>query len=518
MDRRSFIDFLGKGVIAVPLIQVGLSGCTKKKVNGGIAPSMEDRVNLIEGLDSQVFLKWGDRISDADYFGFNNDYLAFLSDSSSEGLLWVSHESVNTMMVSGYDKNGDKARHVKQINQEMYNVGGSLVRIRRDGELWKVINDAANFRITASQNIPFEWHEGLLGRKEALGTVANSSGGVTPWGTILSCEKNYSMFYGELDSVNNHFISSVLQWESFMGKPPQHYGWVVEVDPQTGDAKKHVAMGRFAHACATVVPLRDGRVVVYSGDDQDGGCLYKYISDEPGKLYPGKLYVANMDNLSWELIDYQRDELKGKFLSDTEMMIQCREAASIVGGSSLDRPADIAVDPISGNVIIALINNRSTGNDFGSILRIKETGNDYESLTFEQENFLTGGEETGFACPTDLVFDQVGNFWFTSSIPSSSIGKKPYTAFGNNGLYVVLRNGEKAGKVIQVASAPMDAEFSGLCFTPDGETLFVSVQHPGEQSTAGGFTSNWPHGEDSFPKPSVIALSGSFLEAVQNVV
>ena len=46
------------------------------------------------------------------------------------------------------------------------------------------------------------------------------------------------------------------------------------------------------------------------------------------------------------------------------------------------------------------------------------------------------------------------------------------------GLFVLIRRGIQAGEIIQVASAPVDAEFTGPCFSGDGKTLFLSVQHP----------------------------------------
>ena len=73
-------------------------------------------------------------------------------------------------------------------------------------------------------------------------------------------------------------------------------------------------------------------------------------------------------------------------------------------------------------------------------------------------------------------------------------------------------SGEDAGRVIQLGSAPVHAEFTGLCFSDDGRSLFLSVQHPGEYSkNIDHLESHWPDGGEALPKPSVIVIEGEFL-------
>ena len=94
----------------------------------------------------------------------------------------------------------------------------------------------------------------------------------------------------------------------------------------------------------------------------------------------------------------------------------------------------------------------------------------------------------------------------------------PYTSFKNNALYVIPRYGEEAGKVIRVASAPKDAELTGPWFSPDGKTLFLSVQHPGEQTIdPKNPTSLWPFDKDNIPKPAVVAIKGDLIEKMNRL-
>jgi secreted PhoX family phosphatase len=195
-----------------------------------------------------------------------------------------------------------------------------------------------------------------------------------------------------------------------------------------------------------------------------------------------------------------------------------RQAARYIGGTALDRPEDIDIDPLSGHVFITLTNNSTTGNYYGSILKIEEEGGDHASTKFKPSRFLIGGEESGFACPDNMAFDQAGNLWFASDISTSYLNKPPYTKFMNNGLFVVPRQGSQAGEVIQVGSAPVGAELTGLYFSPDGDTLFMSVQHPGENSRSlAELSSNWPEGEGKIPKPAVVTVSGDMLRNLRHL-
>jgi len=527
IQRRNFLQFLGKGVVTTSLLPPFISACNREATRRvfdldipvrGILPTDSDDLVLADGLSYEVLLKFGDKISKKDTFGFNNDYTAFIpGENENEGILWVNHEYVDPVFVSkGMGKSKERA------DVEMYNIGGSLVKLKRSANTWKHDKSSSkNRRITAHTMIPFNWYEEVHGSMEAMGTLQNCAGGVTPWGTVLTCEENYHSCYGERNFETGEMIlpSGMYDWREYYDNPPEHYGWVVEVDPETGECQKHVALGRCAHECATCVELPDKRVVVYSGDDKIDECVYKFISDKPGSLKSGKLYVANTKEGRWESLDINDQEvLKQKFKSQTEILIRLREAAKLVGGTPLARPEDIEIDPVTGNVLIALTNDVTKQNYYGEILKIEETNGEYESLTFKADTFLPGSEETGFACPDNLAFDNGGNLWFTSDISGSAMNKPPYTSFKNNGLFVLLRSGENAGEVIQVASGPVDSELTGPFFTPDGKTLFLSIQHPGGQSPSlNELTSHWPGGGNSEPAPAVVTIQGPLLNAIQGI-
>ena len=548
-SRKEFISFLGKATAGAMVIPPFLMKCgntsTPMKPDGlspeylsrlrdlvleGIAATDKDDLVLANGLNYHPIVRWSDSISDKDTFGFNCDFTCFIpldESNPNDGLLWVNHEYINSLYVSDYDEwNEEQARTKAQVDLEMYNVGGSIVRIRKEDGKWQIVhNDPLNRRITAHTPMKLNWDHPVMGKTVAMGTLANCSGGITPWNTFLTCEENYDGFYGETiydaDNKASKIPSDYYGWENYYDNPPEHYGWVVEIDPKDGSAQKHIALGRFAHECCTLYQLEDDRIVAYTGDDSNSEHLYKFISSKPNSLKDGTLYVADTVNGKWLALDWEsQDVLKDKFKDQTEVLIRAREAAKLLGATELNRPEDIEIDPVTGHIFVSLTNNKDKGDYHGSILKIEEDGGEFDALSFKASTYIAGGEENGFSCPDNLAFDLAGNLWMTSDMSGSWMNKadKPYMTFKNNSLFVIPRYGKDAGKVIRVASAPKDAELTGPWFSPDGSTLFLSVQHPGEQTRDKDKpTSLWPFDGDNIPKPTVVAITGDLIEKMNNL-
>lgn len=525
-DRRTFLEAMGHGVVAAAVFG---AGCTRKsKKSSGLAKGVAfralpasdaDELLLAEGLNFQVVLRYGEVLDAAGAkFGYNNDFIERidLDDSGDEILLWVNHESVTPVLIHGQPTSASKTK--EQVDLERTLVGGSLVHLVRAGNKWsRVPGSRYNRRIDATTAMPLIAPRPIAGERIAAGTLANCGGGKTPWGTILSCEENYDNFVGERDGTGKRVPAHPkddLQWWKHYDLPPEHYGWVVEVNPTNGAAKKLTALGRFAHEAAAVRAAKDGRAVVYSGDDRAGGCLYKFIASQPGSLETGKLFVAELEKGVWQPLDHSRDELRTEFSDPLDVLIRARDAAKRVGGTGLDRPEDIAIEPSTGRVIVALTNNEAQGNLHGSLLALREADDDPLALTFSSEVLLSGGVASGISCPDNLTFDPRGNLWLTNDIADDRLGKGPYASFGNNSLYFIPMSGADAGKPVRVASGPRYAELTGPKFSQDGRTLFLSVQHPGNNSTSGTKTSHWP--DEAGPIPCVVALRGPALDRLMD--
>jgi len=535
-DRRRFLEFMGTSV-AVGSGLAGFSLTTscatgdsaKKSQAAGTGDSIpvlpysdRDELLLAEGLTYTLLASWGDEIKrDGTTFGFNNDFLAFfpIDNSPSEGVLCINHETPHSGFVADYWGADQSMKSQSQVNLERKSVGVTLLHIRQEKGKWQALKDSKfNRRMDATSEIPLVSDKDIAGSKKVIGTLANSGGGFTPWDSYLTCEGNYDLFYGEahLKSGKRHIgrgssKEAPLLWQNHYPLPPEHYGWVVEIDPMTGASKKLTSLGRFAHKGATVRPAKNDLCVVYMSDDAKDECLYKFISSQPSSLEKGTLYVANIDKGQWLPLDLEKNiSLKAQFKNQTELLVRTREAAKLVGGTPLDRPEDVEICPRTGALIVALSSNLERGNYFGSLLRIEESGNDPFAMTFKSSTFMAGGEETGFACPDNLAFDRKGNLWITTGISASEMNQGPYARFKNNGLFYIPLQGPSAGKAHLIATAPKDAQLTGPTFSPDGKTLFFCMQHPGELSKGPGhYTSHWPTGK--VPKPSVVCLSGGII-------
>jgi secreted PhoX family phosphatase len=548
--------------------------------------------HIAAGYDASILIRWGDPLfadsppfqgaaptpeGQVKQFGFNNDFLAFMplprgSNESDHGLLWVNHEYVEPgMAFATFDA---AAPTPQQIAALMAMHGGSVIEVKRDREGWRVV-PASGFarRITASTPAtiagPAAGHA-LLQTKEdptgrlVLGTLGNCAGGKTPWGTVLSGEEN---FYHYFDASNAQSLPLAAMYDRYElrrrgrftfasaverfdiakdANEPHRFGWVVEIDPYDPDAKpvKRTALGRFKHEGATLVVNHDGRVVIYSGDDERFEYIYRFVSKgryDPNDrdanrtlLDEGVLSVARFeeDSVEWLPLAQGQGPLTAAngFASQAEVLIFARRAGDLLGATRMDRPEDIAVSPATGKVYVALtFNERRTPeqidaanpagpNQDGHIVEMIPPmvagGVDHAADRFAWEIFALGGgnDETAgahFSRPDNLLFDPAGRLWIaTDQGPGQA-------KFGTGDcLYVCETEGDARAKLRRFFIGPRDAELTGPEMTPDGSTLFVSVQHPGEPRDGGppkilaNATTRWPDfKDDTPPRPSVVAIT-----------
>ena len=327
---------------------------------------------------------------------------------------------------------------------------------------------------------------------------------------------------------------------------PNTFGWIVEIDPFDPDSTpvKHTALGRFAHEGLVFAPVKAGRpVVCYSGDDSQNEYIYKYVSRDKyrprhsnGRLLDdGTLYVArfNADGSGdWLALDHADPAFQQacaragvSFADQGEVLINTRLAADIVGATKMDRPEWGAVHPDTGEVYFTLTNNSArqqaeaanprSPNPYGHIIRWQEASRDAASSQFTWDIYLLAGpqqdsrdpagrpldESNILASPDGLWFDDEGRLWIQTDMSGSQLNSGP---FGNNQMLV---SDPRTGETKRFLVGPRGAEVTGITATPDFRTLFVNIQHPGEGSTPGNFTSHWPDGAGRRPRSATVIIT-----------
>ncbi|ATN35144.1 phosphatase [Rhizobium sp. ACO-34A] len=342
------------------------------------------------------------------------------------------------------------------------------------------------------------------------------------------------------------------------------FDWVVEIDPLDPTAKpvKRTALGRFTHEGAQCAVAPDGRVVVFMGDDDDFEYLYRFVSRDPWNpndraanrdlLDNGTLSVAKFSSdgtMQWLPLVAGEGPLTAEagFKSQADVVLNTRGAADLLGATPMDAPEGFVVHPKTGKLYVAMTENEDRlpagegeereqvnfanprgPNPHGHLLELVPPGSsdkpDFAAESFRWDVFVLCGnpavaeegamfhpatsENGWFTDPDNLSVDPDGRLWVaTDGPPPAGIA---------DALFVMDTEGEGRALPKLFYVAPVGSECCSPTFTPDGKTVFVSIQHPGElrfdddedaTSIADAGTS-WPDFKDGLPaRPALIVLS-----------
>jgi hypothetical protein len=577
-----------------------------------IEHGVDETHHVAEGHDADILIRWGDPIfADApDFdpmkqsvaaqlkqFGYNNDYIGYIglplgSDNPENGLLCVNHEYTSEeVMFPGLGRQDGDAKFTgmtkELVDIEMAAHGGSVIEIRKGANRkWSVVKDSKyNRRITAGSTQmkisgPAAGHDRLKTTADpsgtkVVGTLNNCAGGITPWGTYLMAEENFNGYFsGDLPADHkeaaNHKRYGVpggwYAWAQFDDRfdlakepnEPNRFGWIVEVDPFDPNSTpiKRTALGRTKHEGAEPIVNKDGRIVVYCGDDQRFDYLYKFVSagtysasDRQANmnlLDDGTLYVAKFEEggMTWLPLTYGQGPLTAAngFSSQGEVIIETRRAADLLGATPMDRPEDVEPNKVTNKVYVMCTNNSKrkddqvdaanprAANTFGHVIELTPPDGDHAAEQYSWDILVRCGDpsiaeigaqwnpatsENGwFGSPDNCAVDHMGRLWISTDQGSS--WAKSGTA---DGVWAMETEGPLRGTGKMFFRAPIGAEMCGPLFAPDDRSLFVAVQHPATDGAKNypGFEKNstfeepatrWPDFKDAIPpRPSVVVIT-----------
>ena len=428
MDRRFFLKattsaFVGLSasgcVIRPPLLAD--APYTRAIGYGALVPDAEGLLDLPEGFSYRVLSSLDDAMSDGARVPDKADGMGCFDLGDGRLALVRNHELVSTDESGGAFELGFGAKD------------GVLV----PGGTTHLVLDRDSLEVTDQFR--------SLG-----GTIRNCSGGITPWGSWLTCEESVTgpgQKYGE--GLN------------------KNHGWVFEVPAaQTGlvEPAPLIAMGRFNHEAACVDPATG---YVYLTEDREDSVLYRFIPSELGNLSRGgrlqamkvegvtdlrnwtdkSVAVGPVGQVSWvdlDGVEAPKDDL--------------RYQAAAKGASIIARGEGIHMG--DGEAFVCSTSGGSAG--LGQIFKLAlgASGDEdrlelfFESVSHHQFNF---GDNLTVAPNGHLV-----------------VCEDQYTVNVDNHLRGITVD----GFAYPIARLNLQTELAGACFSPDGKTLFVNVYAP----------------------------------------
>lgn len=288
---------------------------------------------------------------------------------------------------------------------------------------------------------------------ELVKTERNCSGGITPWGTIITAEETLAAGDANSDGYTD-------------------VGWCIEIDPVTkrvkeyghGKREKLWAVGRVNHE--NVVVANDS-MTLYYGEDAGSGNVFKFIANQKTNLSSGTLYVLKLNS---GLVSNEPTSSVGSWVvvpNTTQAdRNNTKSLAAGLGGTFFNGVEDVEINPLDGKIYFTAKGNSRTYRftDNGATVSNFETfvgGRDYRINTGNEivsEPWGSGND--------NLTFDDRGNLWVLQD-------------GGRNHVWMVRPDHTQANPKVELFMvSPFGSEPTGMTFSPDYKHMFISIQGP----------------------------------------
>ncbi|MES2618941.1 MAG: alkaline phosphatase PhoX [Bacteroidota bacterium] len=285
-------------------------------------------------------------------------------------------------------------------------------------------------------------------------TASNCSGGVTPWGTTVTCEEDAPQ-----GDVNNDGYEDI--------------GWNVEIDPVThkvkeygnGKPEKLWAMGRMSHE--NIVFAQDS-ITSYYGEDEPDGNVFKFVAAKKTDLSSGTLYALKLNNVLNSSGDPTGTTGSWVVVPNTSKSDRnyAKMMAKIAGATAFNGVEDVEISPLNNDVFFTakgvgrtyrFTDNGTTVSNFATFVGGETYPINYGDGIIAEE--WAGGND-------NLTFDDKGNLWVLQD-------------GGRNHVWMVRPDHTQAQPKIELFMVtPTGSEPTGMTFTPDYQYMFISIQEP----------------------------------------
>ena len=427
LNRRNFIGATGAAFSGLLL-----NGCTGRSAPltsapssfadyGPLVPDPAGMLDLPRGFSYRLLSSLGNAMTDGCTVPDKADGMGCFDIGKGEIALVRNHE-----LIPSDDAGGPIAKGFGTRNGEIV-PGGTT----------NIVLDAATLEVKREF-------------RSLAGTIRNCSGGITPWGSWLTCEE-----------------APTGPGQRFGEGLAENHGWVFEVPANaTGliDAVPLKAMGRFNHEAACVDP-RTG--IVYLSEDRDDSVLYRFVPTTPGRLGDGGLLQAMVveglsDTRNWTSADMavgSRHTVRWIDCDDVESPNDdLRSRAAAKGAAVVARGEGIH----TGTDEIFVCSTNGGQRKLGQILRlVPGTGGEPDQI----ELFFESQSKDQFNYGDNLTVGPNGHL---------IVCEDQYTEVVDNHLRGITPD----GRAYTLGRLRMQTELAGGCFSPDGKWFFVNAYSP----------------------------------------
>ena len=427
LNRRNFIGATGAAFSGLLL-----NGCTGRSAPltsapssfadyGPLVPDPAGMLDLPRGFSYRLLSSLGNAMTDGCTVPDKADGMGCFSLGNDEIVLIRNHELVPADDAGGVLAKGFGTRD------------GAIV----PGGTTSIVLDATTLEVKREF-------------RSLAGTIRNCSGGITPWGSWLTCEE-----------------APTGPGQRFGEGLAENHGWVFEVPANaTGliDAVPLKAMGRFNHEAACVDP-RTG--IVYLSEDRDDSVLYRFVPTTPGRLGDGGLLQAMVveglsDTRNWTSADMavgSRHTVRWIDCDDVESPNDdLRSRAAAKGAALVARGEGIH----TGTDEIFVCSTNGGQRKLGQILRlVPGTGGEPDQI----ELFFESQSKDQFNYGDNLTVGPNGHL---------IVCEDQYTEVVDNHLRGITPD----GRAYTLGRLRIQTELAGGCFSPDGKWFFVNAYSP----------------------------------------
>lgn len=427
--RRSFLYHTSSIALGFSGLRRLSAGDAKSLRTRGYGPLIADRDKILDlpgGFSYEIIGRAGETMSDGLILPGSPDGMAAFPGKGDEVVVVRNHE-VSAGSSSGQGAFGRRNELTNKINKD---------RFYDSGKKSPCLGGTSTFVYDTRKKAVVRQFLSLAG------TIRNCAGGPTPWNSWITCEETVVKSGGNL---------------------ARDHGWCFDVpatdQPELADPVPLKAMGRFNHEAVAVDP-ETGEV--FETEDRHEGLIYRFVPKVKGKLAEGgKLYALkvkgkpSLDTRNWSQPTFSVGDSKEIEWIEMKEVESPRDDLRIRGFK--DGAACFARGEgmwySEGSIFIACTNGGKKQR--GQIWKL--TRNKIELYSEPNDADLVDNCDNLTVAPWgDLILCEDGK--------------------GDQFLDVITPE----GKIFKLAkNAKSSGEFAGVCFSPDGSTLFVNMQREG---------------------------------------